>query len=95
MNIILIAVVILAAYFIVDTFLSKISIIGSMPGKSWSLGVGWFLVLLLINLGVIIFVVVYYYTRDDTGKSGPLGETGRQGIYGAANSTCPDCNIVI
>ena len=39
--------------------------------------------------------IVYYYTRDDKGKSGPLGETGRQGISGSEYKGCPDCNIII
>ena len=95
MNIILIAVIVLAVYFIADTFLSKMYIIGSMPGKSWSLGMGWFLVLLLINLAVVIFIPVYYYTHDDTGKMGAPGNTGRRGVYGPPSENCPDCSISI
>jgi hypothetical protein len=95
MNVLLIAVIILAVYFIGDTFISKISIIGSVPGKGWTLGMGWFVILVLINLAIVIFIPVYYYSHDDTGKMGAAGNTGKRGIYGAPNENCFDCSISI
>ena len=95
MNVILIAVIVIAVYFIADTFISKISIIGSIPGKTWSLGMGWFLVLAIINIAVVIFIPVYYYTHDDTGKMGAVGNTGRRGVSGPLSANCLDCSISV
>ena len=92
MYIILLAVIVIVGYFIADTFITKISLISTMPGKSWTLGMGWFLVLAILNIAVVIFIPVYYYTHDDTGKMGAAGNTGRQGVSGLTDSHC-DCNL--
>ena len=92
MNVILIAVIILAGYFIVDLFLKNISHIATVPSKSWSLGIGWFVVLLVINLAIVIFIPVYYYYHDDTGNTGPIGDSGRAGISGSSTAGCSNCS---
>ena len=92
MYIILIAIIVLLIYIIADTFLTKIFMIGNITGISWNKGFKWFIILLIINISIIIFIPIYYYYHDDIGSIGPIGNNGNKGIYGANNNNCEDCS---
>jgi hypothetical protein len=91
MYIILLAVIVIAIYFVGDLFINKIRMISMIPSQGWNYGFNWFMLLLAINVIVLIFVPVYYYFHDDTGNIGRKGNTGNIGIQGSNLDGCSNC----
>jgi len=56
-----------------------------------SIGFTWFISLLIVNVIILIFIIGFYYYKQNT-SNGPTGPRGLPGIQGYSSPDCHVCN---
>ena len=95
MYITVIAILITIIYFYGIGFINTIINSNIKPGlleiktQFSSIGLYWFISILIVNLLILIFIVGYYYIK----KNYSLGPTGPRGFEGEKGFDASDCKI--
>jgi hypothetical protein len=75
------------AYFLSDTFISLFSFMNT--SNKYAVGNKWFFSLLIVNIIIFIFIVMFYYVKKDT--PGYSGASGYNGLPGDNGDVCKIC----